>query len=87
MPSRQELESLNRIIESPRTVAVRASPEIRFSCLRAMAQQQLGEKDKFLVWKFRYWLRNNSKAVDKFVQAVNFHDDDEVSLVIPCYQQ
>lgn len=39
--------------------------------------QQLSQYEKNLVWKFRYFLINNKKGLNKLLKSVNFNDEAE----------
>ncbi|CDR44756.1 CYFA0S15e02454g1_1 [Cyberlindnera fabianii] len=39
--------------------------------------QELSQYEKNLVWKFRYFLINNKKGLNKFLKSINFNDEAE----------
>jgi phosphatidylinositol 3-kinase len=39
-------------------------------------------EDRDLIWKFRFWLRSNPKALTKFVRSVNWQEKQEVRQAI-----
>ena len=39
-------------------------------------------EERDLIWKFRFWLKSNSKALTKFVRSVNWQEKLEVRQAI-----
>lgn len=56
--------------------------EVRSSCIPLFIQlpssQPLSIELKDLVWKFRYYLKQNHKALTKFLRSVNWDESTEV---------
>jgi len=45
--------------------------------IRSPITRHLEEEEKNMLWKFRYWLKNNKKALIKFLQCVNWKKSRE----------
>lgn len=59
---------------------IKPTPKIRDELNKILSYssvQELSQYEKNLVWKFRYFLINNKKGLNKLLKSINFHDDNE----------
>ncbi|KAI1724754.1 phosphoinositide 3-kinase family, accessory domain (PIK domain) domain-containing protein [Ditylenchus destructor] len=50
--------------------------------IAAPSSQALSVEERDLIWKFRFWLRTNPRALTKFVRSVNWDEELEVRQAI-----
>lgn len=55
---------------------------INFSFFKSASCQSMLMEERDLIWKFRFWLKSNQKALAKFVRSVNWQEELEVRQVI-----
>lgn len=46
--------------------------------IRAPACQSMSVEERDLIWKFRFWLKSNPRALTKFIRSVNWDEGAEV---------
>lgn len=66
--------------DGPLDKEIKPTPKIRDELnhiLNYSSVQKLSTYEKNLIWKFRYFLVNNKKGLNKLLKSVNFHDDNE----------
>ncbi|KYQ93224.1 phosphatidylinositol 3-kinase [Tieghemostelium lacteum] len=67
------------------------SSELRLlaNILRTPPSTKINDKDRFLIWRFRYFLSNNKKALTKFLKSVEWnenHQKQEALSILPKWE-
>ncbi|ODV74469.1 phosphatidylinositol 3-kinase VPS34 [Cyberlindnera jadinii NRRL Y-1542] len=82
-PIEQKYRKLERSHkDGPFDREIKPTPKIRDELnkiLNYSSVQELTQYEKNLVWKFRYFLLNNKKGLNKLIKSVNFSDENELN--------